>query len=47
MHRVISDQAVRRDVLASQARRMEAVRRRDIAGELRSLLQEIPGALPA
>jgi glycosyltransferase involved in cell wall biosynthesis len=47
MHRVISDQAVRRDVLASQARCMEAVRRRDIAGELRSLLQEIPGALPA
>ena len=47
MHRVISDEAVRRDVLASQARRMEVVRRRDIAGELRSLLQEIPGALPA
>ena len=45
MHRVISDASLRDEVLASQAQRMEVVRKRDVAGELRQLLSEIPGAL--
>ena len=45
MHRVICDAGLRNEVLAAQAQRMEAVRQRDVAGELRQLLSEIPGAL--
>jgi glycosyltransferase involved in cell wall biosynthesis len=47
LHRVISEPGLRSDVLASQARRMEEVRKRDIEGELRVLLGELPGVRPA
>lgn len=47
LHRVIHDDAVRAEVLASQARRMEAVRKRDIEGELRELLAELPVVVPS
>lgn len=41
MHRLISDDAVRSAMLASQRRRLEALRRRDPAAELDTLLRAI------
>jgi len=41
IHRVVSDTALREAILASQRRRMEAIRHRDAEQELRSLLAEL------
>lgn len=41
MHRVMDDEPVRQSVLAAQRKRLEEVKRRDIAAELRSLLGAI------
>lgn len=40
IHRIQGDAAVRAEILASQARRMETVRKRDLGAELRGLLTQ-------
>lgn len=47
MHRMIDDQALRREVLASQEKRLAEVRGRDIGRELKSLLASLPGGFTA
>ena len=44
MHRVMDDTALRQEVLASQAKRIEQVRTRDIAAEVKNLLAPLLSA---